>query len=50
MSHKNKKAEAGDTLKDGIFAASGLPLHRVIVGQDFALAAKNIVAELRSPS
>lgn len=48
-SHKNKKAQAGDTLKDGIFAASGLPLHRVRVGQDFAGAAQNIVAQIPSP-
>ena len=45
-SHKNKKANAGDTLKDGIFAATGLPLHRVIVGQDFAMAAQTIIAQL----
>lgn len=45
-SHNHKKASAGDTLKDGIFAASGLPLHRVIVGQDFAMAVQNIIAQI----
>lgn len=45
-SHKNEKARAGDTLKDGIFAASGIPLHRVIVGQNFAQTAQNIFAQL----
>ncbi len=48
-SHKNKQAEAGDTLKDGIFAASGVPLHRVIVGQDFAMAAQNILNQISPP-
>lgn len=41
-SHKNETAKAGDTLKDGIFAASGVPLRRVVVGQDFAHAAQDI--------
>lgn len=45
-SHKNEKARAGDTLKDGIFAASGVPLRRVIVGQDFAQTAQNIFSQL----
>lgn len=48
-SHKNKKAAAGDALKDGIFAASGLPLHRIIVGQDFASEAQNIIAQIPVP-
>ena len=45
-SHKNVKAKAGDALKDGIFAASGVPLYRVIVGQNFAQTAQNIFREL----
>jgi len=48
-SHKSQKAQAGDTLKNGIFEASGVPLHRVIVGQDFAIAAQNIVSQIPSP-
>jgi len=45
-SHQNAKAEAGDTLKNGIFAAAGLALHRVVVGQDFAAAAQNIIDQI----
>lgn len=45
-SHKSEKAKAGDTLKNGIFEASSLTLHRVIVGQNFAAAAEEIVSKL----
>ena len=45
-SHKSEKARAGDTLKDGIFAASDIPLRRVIVGQDFAKVAQDIFNQL----
>lgn len=45
-SHGRKSAAAGDALKDGIFAASGLPLFRVIVGENFDVAAQNIARNL----
>ena len=51
-SHNNKRARAGDHLKDGIFKAAGLPLYRVLAGDDFRAAAEKIVHSLskRGPS
>lgn len=47
-SHKSSSARAGDELKDGIFAASGLPLRRVKPGQNFADISADIFREIRA--
>lgn len=49
-SHGRKSAEPGDALKDGIFAASGLPLFRVIVGENFEAAAQEISRKIAEKS
>jgi very-short-patch-repair endonuclease len=45
-SHSSQKATAGDTLKNGLFAATGVPLYRVNVGDDFAKCVQDIVRQL----
>lgn len=45
-SHDSEKARNGDVLKNGVFRAAGLPLYRVKTGEDFAGAARKIIAAL----
>ena len=45
-SHSRKQAAAGDALKNGLFEASGVPLRRIITGEDFNAHAAQIMQAL----
>lgn len=45
-SHSRRQAAAGDALKNGLFEACGLPLRRIVTGEDFNAHAAHIMQEL----
>ena len=40
--HQRPESRNADDLKDGLFKSVGVPLQRVIVGEDFKLVAKKL--------
>ena len=47
--HNHKNPSQSDQVKTALFKAAGIPLRRILVGEDFEVKARQMVAEL-SPS